>query len=84
MRHRHGIRRTRLVGEVTLRRERTIARLVFSGCVNGYTPQWEGLRVSFTVEDFTDLVRLLEQYPEWRAQLRRLLLSEELLTLPER
>lgn len=41
-------------------------------------------RVSFTVEDFNDLVRLLEQKPEWRAALRRLVLSEEFLALPER
>ena len=36
----------------------------------------------FTVEDFHDLVRLLGQHPEWQADLRRLLLSEELLELP--
>jgi methyl-accepting chemotaxis protein len=39
--------------------------------------------VPFTVEDFQDLVRLLEQRPEWRAELRRLVLSDELLTLPD-
>jgi outer membrane murein-binding lipoprotein Lpp len=37
----------------------------------------------FTVEDFHDLVRLLEERPEWRGELRRLVLSEELLSLPE-
>ncbi|MCS6951993.1 MAG: hypothetical protein RMK57_01055 [Bryobacterales bacterium] len=37
----------------------------------------------FTVEEFHDLVRLLEQHPEWRAELRRLVLSEELLSLPD-
>ncbi len=36
----------------------------------------------FTVDDFQDLLRLLEQRPEWRAQLRQLLLPEELLELP--
>jgi chromosome segregation ATPase len=36
----------------------------------------------FTVSDFHDLVRLLEQHPEWRAELRRLVLTEELLSLP--
>ncbi len=36
----------------------------------------------FTVRDFHSLVRLLEQRPEWRAELRRLLLSREILTLP--
>ena len=39
--------------------------------------------MAFTVEEFRDLIRLLEQQPEWRAELRRLLLSEELLTLPQ-
>jgi chromosome segregation ATPase len=39
--------------------------------------------MSFTVEEFHDLVRLLEQHPEWRAELRRLVLSEELLSLPD-
>jgi hypothetical protein len=38
--------------------------------------------VAFSVEDFHDLVRLLEQHPEWRAELRLLLLTEELLGLP--
>ncbi len=37
----------------------------------------------FTVEDFPDLIRLLEQHPEWRAELRRQVLSDELLALPE-
>ncbi len=36
----------------------------------------------FTVSDFHDLIRLLEQHPEWRAELRRLVLTEELLSLP--
>jgi archaellum component FlaC len=40
--------------------------------------------MAFTVDDFQDLVRLLAQHPEWRSELRRLLLSEELLTVPER
>ena len=38
--------------------------------------------MGFSVQDFHDLVRLLEAHPEWRAELRRLLLSEELLELP--
>ncbi len=38
--------------------------------------------MAFTVEDFRDLVSLLEQRPEWRAEVRRLVLSEELLSLP--
>jgi hypothetical protein len=37
----------------------------------------------FGVDDFHDLVRLLQERPEWRAELRRLVLTEELLALPE-
>src|SRR5213083_2963617 len=37
----------------------------------------------FTVEEFRDIVRILEEKPEWRAELRRLVLTEELLSLPE-
>jgi len=29
----------------------------------------------FTVEEFRDLVRILEEKPEWRAELRRLILT---------
>lgn len=36
----------------------------------------------FTVRDFQDLVHVLEEHPEWQAELRRLVLTEELLTLP--
>lgn len=39
--------------------------------------------MAFTVSDFHDLMRLLDQHPEWRAELRRLLLTEELLSLPQ-
>jgi len=39
--------------------------------------------MAFTVSDFSDLARLLEEHPEWRSELRRLLLSDELLTLPQ-
>ena len=38
--------------------------------------------MAFSVEDFHDLVRLLEQRPEWRMELRRLVLTDELLELP--
>ncbi|HEY3082148.1 MAG TPA: hypothetical protein VGM69_19860 [Chloroflexota bacterium] len=38
--------------------------------------------MAFTVRDFRDLVQLLEQRPEWRSELRRLVLTEELLELP--
>ena len=37
----------------------------------------------FSVEEFRDLLRILEQRPEWRAELRGLVLADELLTLPE-
>ncbi len=33
--------------------------------------------------DFQELIQLLEKHPEWRAELRRLLLTDELLRLPE-
>ena len=39
--------------------------------------------MSFTVEDFRDLVRVLEERPEWREELRRFVLTHELLSLPE-
>ena len=39
--------------------------------------------MAFTVQDVGDLARLLVEHPEWRLALRRLLLSEELLTLPQ-
>jgi hypothetical protein len=39
--------------------------------------------MAFEARDFLDLVRLLEERPEWRAELRRLLLTDELLSLPQ-
>lgn len=39
--------------------------------------------MAFTVQDYTDLVRLLAEHPEWRPELRQLVLSDELLSLPE-
>jgi hypothetical protein len=39
--------------------------------------------MAFTVQDFHDLIGILEQHPEWRAELRRLMLTEELLSLPQ-
>lgn len=39
--------------------------------------------MAFGVTDFHELVSLLEQHPEWRADLRRLLLSDEILSLPD-
>ena len=38
--------------------------------------------MAFTVSDFSDLIRLLAQHPEWQAELRRLILTEDLLRLP--
>jgi hypothetical protein len=38
--------------------------------------------MSFTVDDFGDLLRLLDQRPEWRAELRRRVLGDELMELP--
>jgi hypothetical protein len=41
------------------------------------------MAAAFTVESFHDLIRLLEEQPEWRAELRRLVLTESLLALPD-
>jgi hypothetical protein len=38
--------------------------------------------VAFSVQDFHGLIRLLEQHPDWWMELRRLILTEELLNLP--
>lgn len=39
--------------------------------------------MAFTVTDVQDLIRLLAQHPEWRAELRPLILGDELLRLPD-
>ena len=39
--------------------------------------------MAFTAQEFRDLIQLLEQHPEWRTELRRLMLSEELMSLPQ-
>jgi hypothetical protein len=39
--------------------------------------------MAFTVSEFGDLIQLLEQHPTWRAELRRWVLTEELLALPQ-
>ena len=39
--------------------------------------------MAFTVQEFHDLVALLTQHPEWQAELRRLVLTDELLALPQ-
>ncbi|MFQ5858675.1 MAG: hypothetical protein ACE5LU_23995 [Anaerolineae bacterium] len=36
----------------------------------------------FTVTEYLDLVRLLGEHPEWRTELRRLLLADDILELP--
>jgi len=38
--------------------------------------------MSFTVDDFQDLMKLLSDHPEWRAQLRPVVLGEEILAVP--
>ncbi|MFQ5595505.1 MAG: hypothetical protein ACE5HA_15260, partial [Anaerolineae bacterium] len=38
--------------------------------------------MAFTVRDYQDMVRLLEQHPDWQAELRRLLLADDFLALP--
>ena len=40
-------------------------------------------KMPFTTADFLDLLRLLEQHPEWKTALRAAILGEELLQLPE-
>ena len=38
--------------------------------------------MAFIVADFHDLIRLLGEHPEWRAELRRYVLPDELVELP--
>src|SRR5262247_3943598 len=51
-------------------------------------PECQGKRIArtsmpFTVDDFHDFIRLIETRPEWRTELRRLVLTNELLAVPE-
>ena len=39
--------------------------------------------MAFTVRDYQDLLTLLDNHPEWRAELRRAILSDDFLSLPE-
>ncbi|MBM3144139.1 MAG: hypothetical protein FJ010_04045 [Chloroflexi bacterium] len=39
--------------------------------------------MAFTASNFHSLVELVYKHPEWRAELRRLVLTEEILTLPQ-
>ena len=38
--------------------------------------------MSFTITDLDDLKQLLRGHPEWRAELRELILTDELVALP--
>src|SRR5206468_5090821 len=48
-------------------------------CYNGGQEE----AMAFTVSEFRDLIQLLEQHPVWREELRRWVLTEELLVLPQ-
>ena len=37
-----------------------------------------------TVNDIQDLVRIIEEHPEWRSELQRVLLTQQLLEVPDR
>ncbi|MCX7754312.1 MAG: hypothetical protein N2117_03575, partial [Anaerolineales bacterium] len=39
--------------------------------------------MAFEVRDYYDFMRLLHQHPEWQEELRRLVLTREILELPE-
>ncbi|MBI4675699.1 MAG: hypothetical protein HY741_29000 [Chloroflexi bacterium] len=39
--------------------------------------------MAFTVNDFSDLLRLLAERPQWQVELRNLLLSDDFLALPQ-
>ncbi|MBI3912877.1 MAG: hypothetical protein HY327_01580 [Chloroflexi bacterium] len=39
--------------------------------------------MAFTIKEYTDFSRLLRQHPEWREDLRRLLLTDDVLALPQ-
>jgi hypothetical protein len=39
--------------------------------------------MAFTVNDLNDLLRILREQPEWLAEVRRVLLTDEMLTLPD-
>lgn len=49
---------------------------------NRRTAVYWTLVMAFTVEHFRDLLRLLQEHPEWRAQLRQHVLTDEILELP--
>jgi hypothetical protein len=35
------------------------------------------------IQDFHDVIRLLEEHPDWQVELRRVLFTKDLLALPE-
>ena len=37
----------------------------------------------FTIDEFHDLLRLLREHPDWRDELRRQVLADEMLNLPK-
>lgn len=39
--------------------------------------------MAFTIRDMADLTRVLGEHPEWRAELRRLVLTDALISVPE-
>ncbi len=39
--------------------------------------------MAMTVEELHDLIRILEEHPEWRSEVKRVLLGNELLQVPE-
>jgi hypothetical protein len=53
---------------------------------NSMTPlslaRWTSIPMPLELRDFQDLLRLLRAHPDWREELRVVLLTEELLTLP--
>src|SRR2546425_2942612 len=55
-----------------------------TGCRGGCGAWRDGrtLLMPFELHDFQDLIRFLRDHPDWREELRALLLTQELLTLP--
>ncbi len=39
--------------------------------------------MAFTTQEYRDFIRLLSEHPEWQDELRRMLLAQELLNLPQ-
>ena len=39
--------------------------------------------MTFAVEDFREFAHILYEHPEWREELRRLTLTDDILELPE-